>query len=148
MNYKHGFGSTRNRLYRIWSNMKSRCYNPKASRYEHYGGKGITVCPEWHDNFQAFHDWAMSHGYQDDLSIDRIDNGKGYSPDNCRWETTKKQANNLSVNRQITFQGITKTLSEWAATTGINRRTIAARLDLRGWTVEQALTILVGKKVV
>ena len=147
MNYKHVLGSTKNRLYRIWANKKSRCYNPKASRYEHYGGKGITVCTEWRDNFQAFHDWAISHGYRDDLSIDRIDVNGNYEPGNCRWATAKKQSNNLSVNRKITFNKVTKTLSEWAAITGIDRRTIAARLDLQGWTVEQALTVQPGKKV-
>lgn len=148
MNYKHGLGNTKNRLYRIWANMKSRCYNPKASRFEHYGGKGVTICPEWRNNFQAFHDWAMSHGYSDELSIDRIDVNGNYEPDNCRWERPKAQSNNLSVNRKITFNGVTRTLSEWATVTGINRGTIAARLDLRGWTVEQALTIPVGRKVV
>lgn len=148
MNYKHGFGSTKNRLYRIWTNMKSRCYNPKASRYEHYGGKGVTVCPEWLNDFQAFYDWAMSHGYSDELSIDRIDVNGNYEPGNCRWEPPKGQSNNLSVNRKITFNGMTKTLAEWAAVTGINRRTISARLDVRGWSVEKALTVPVGKKVV
>lgn len=148
MNYKHGYGTTQNRLYRIWANMKSRCYNPKASRFEHYGGKGVIICPEWLHSFQAFHDWAMSHGYSDELTIDRIDVNGNYEPGNCRWTLPKSQSNNLSVNRKITFDGVTRTLSEWATATGINRRTIAARLDLQGWTVEQALTIPVGKKVV
>jgi hypothetical protein len=148
VNYKHGFGSTKNRLYRIWANMKSRCYNPKASRYEHYGGKGVTVCDEWLNDFQAFYDWAMAHGYSDNLTIDRIDVNGNYEPRNCRWEHPKGQSNNLSVNRKITFNGMTKTLAEWAAVTGINRRTIAARLDVRGWSVEKALTVPVGKKVV
>lgn len=147
MNYKHGHGTTKNRLYRIWANMKSRCYNPKASRFEHYGGKGVIVCEEWRNSFQAFHDWAMSHGYADNLSIDRIDVNGNYEPGNCRWEQPKGQSNSLSVNRKITFNGITKTLAEWAAITGINRRTIAARLDLHGWSVERALTVPVGKKV-
>ena len=147
MNYTHGYGSTKNRLYRIWANMKSRCYNPKASRFEHYGGKGITICDEWYNRFQAFHDWAISHGYSDELSIDRIDVNGNYEPGNCRWEIPKTQSNNLSVNRKITFNGITRTLSEWATITGINRRTIAARIDLHGWSVERALTIPVGKKV-
>lgn len=147
MNYKHGHGTIKNRLYRIWANMKSRCYNPKASRYEHYGGKGVIVCNEWLHDFKTFYDWAMSHGYQDDLSIDRIDVNGNYEPGNCRWESPKGQANNLSVNRKITFNGITKTLAEWAAITGIDRRTIAARLDVRGWNVEKALTVPVGKKV-
>lgn len=88
----HGLYGTR--LSRIWRNMKNRCYNPNDPNYKFYGSRGITVCAEWLNDFQAFYDWAISHGYRDDLSIDRIDNDKGYSPDNCRWVTMKVQATN------------------------------------------------------
>lgn len=74
--------------------MKIRCYDDKCKDYKHYGGRGITVCDEWLNGFQAFYDWAMSHGYADNLSIDRIDNEKGYSPDNCRWVTASEQNKN------------------------------------------------------
>lgn len=74
--------------------MKTRCYNPNAQNYKDYGGRGITICSEWFHDFAAFRDWAMSHGYQDDLTIDRIDNSKGYGPDNCRWATMKEQRAN------------------------------------------------------
>lgn len=148
MNYKHGYGTVQNRLYRIWANMKSRCYNPKATRFNCYGGKGVSVCDEWRNSFQIFHDWAVANGYSDNLSIDRIDGNGNYEPGNCRWVQPEIQSNNLSVNRRITCNGTTRTLAEWSVITGINRRTIAARLDLRGWTIEQALMIPVRKKAV
>lgn len=84
----------KSRLYRIWGAMKTRCYNPKFQYFKNYGGRGIIICKEWLNDFQAFYKWAMSHGYRDGLSIDRIDNDKGYSPDNCRWVTMKEQRHN------------------------------------------------------
>lgn len=77
-------GCTHTRLFSIWHNMKSRCYYTKGKDYKDYGARGITVCAEWLHDFAAFRDWAMTHGYRDDLSIDRIDNDKGYSLENCR----------------------------------------------------------------
>ena len=87
-------GGSRSRLYRIWKGMKNRCYNPKQSRYELYGGRGITICDEWLNDFAAFQEWAALNGYDENLTIDRIDNDKGYCPDNCRWATYAEQIHN------------------------------------------------------
>ena len=82
------------KLHGVWNNMKQRCSNPNHQKWTDYGARGITVCDEWKDDFRAFHDWAMANGYEDHLTIDRIDNDKGYSPQNCRWVTMQVQRHN------------------------------------------------------
>ena len=85
---------SRSRLYRVWSGMKNRCLNPKATKYEIYGGKGVKVCPEWLQSFENFRDWAMANGYTDNLTIDRIDGNGNYEPSNCRWTSYSEQNKN------------------------------------------------------
>ena len=126
------------RLYRIYAHMKERCSNENNKNYERYGGRGITVCDEWLQNFQAFYDWAMANGYKDSLTIDRIDNDKGYSPENCRWVTMKEQSNNKSCNIIITFNGKTQTLKQWADELGMNYTRLYQRIYVRGWSIEKA----------
>lgn len=112
--YKHGFRNTR--IYRIYNNMKQRCNNPNSHKYPRYGGRGISICPEWNcrEGLAAFGEWALKNGYADNLTLDRIDNDGDYTPQNCRWVDLKKQSNNRSDNDYITFNGETHTLSEWA----------------------------------
>ena len=140
---KHGLYYTR--LYKTWSNMKDRCCNPKNRSYPRYGGRGITVCEEWLHNFQAFYDWAMANGYRDDLSIDRIDNDKGYSSDNCRWATAEMQLNNVSTNRRVTINGKIMTLKQWCELFKMNYETVRYRLN-KGWTPEEAFGLIPRKK--
>ena len=119
--------------------MKARCVDSNSHKYHAYGGRGITICEEWLNSFEAFYDWAMANGYRDDLSIDRIDNDGNYCPENCRWATPKEQANNTRTNRLLEHNGEKRTVSEWADITGIAKKAIYRRLG-RGWSVEKALT--------
>lgn len=135
-NIKHGMTGTR--IYNIWFSMRQRCYYAKNRCYNTYGAEGKTVCDEWKDNFQAFYDWAMANGYQDNLSIERIDNSKGYSPDNCKFATTIEQANNKRNNRWITYNNETHTMAEWARIKDIPYRRLKNRLQL-GMQIEKAL---------
>ena len=94
------------RLYRIWVDMHNRCYQKSYHAYNHYGGRGITICDEWLHDFQTFFNWAIENGYKDNLSIDRIDNEKGYSPDNCRWVTMEEQNKNKRVENGFKIKEI------------------------------------------
>lgn len=138
-------GETGTRLYSIWCNMKKRCDDQKYKSYPNYGAKGIKVCPEWSESFEAFRDWSISNGYRDDLTIDRIDVYGNYEPENCRWSTMLEQQNNRGNNRVISFRGVSKTVSQWAKETGISEGTIRSRLD-RGWPADRVLADPVNKK--
>jgi len=128
-------------LYGIWGIMKSRCGNPNTFAYDRYGGRGIAVCEEWNESrgFAAFKDWALANGYQDDLTIDRIDNDGNYTPENCRWVDMKTQANNRKSNVLITIDGRTQNKKQWADEIGVHKRTFDNRLE-SGWDFEKILT--------
>lgn len=135
----HGKKDTR--IYYIWSAMKQRCLNPNSRNYSNYGGRGITVCEDWKYSFENFYNWSLGNGYNDNLSIDRIDNNLGYCPENCRWTDGHTQANNTRHNKMLTHNGKTRTMSEWSKETGIKYQKIKDRLNKCGWSVEQALSI-------
>jgi hypothetical protein len=118
--------------------MLNRCFNPLNAQYKRYGGRGITVCKEWKDDIQSFFDWAFSNGYDDSLSIDRIDSDGNYEHSNCRWVTVKEQARNKSSNIKITYNGETKVLSDWAAEKGMGVSVLNFRIK-RGWDIHTAL---------
>lgn len=126
------------RIHRIWKGMKDRCLNPNYHSYSRYGGRGITICDEWINDSNAFEKWAVSNGYSDEFSIDRIDNDKGYSPDNCRWVDRITQQNNTSSNLYLEYAGIKLTASEWARKLGISRDVIYERYK-KGLPVEKVL---------
>lgn len=133
---KHGMTNTI--IYRAWAHMKTRCNNPKDKSYHLYGGRGISVCERW-DSFQNFYK-DMGATWKKGLSLERIDNNKGYCPENCKWATTKQQSRNTRWNRKITYKGRTMILTDWAKEVGLAFNTLQHRLNT-GWTVKKALEV-------
>ena len=130
-------GSKRNRLYCIWKSMRQRCNCPRNAAYKNYGGRGIKICDEWND-YPIFESWAFGNGYADDLSIERIDINKGYSPDNCKWIPLKDQCLNKQDTIWIDYKGQRKQLKVWCDELGLKYGKIAQRLGPMGWSVERA----------
>lgn len=139
----HGLTSTPE--YRNWQALKARCNNPKAFGFHAYGGRGITVSPEWENSFENFLN-DMGLRPSETHSIERVDGNKGYSKDNCVWATRLEQANNTRSNRPITYNGETLNLSQWARKVRIPVTTLLNRLDNRHMTVEQAFTFKAWQK--
>jgi hypothetical protein len=119
-NKKYDEKIVKSRLYTIWNNMKERCDDVSN---KNYGGRGISICKEWRENYKTFYDWAVKNGYNDKLSIDRIDFNGNYYPENCRWANHEIQANNTRKNVFFTYGGITKSVSQWAREFGISHST-------------------------
>ncbi len=136
----------RTRAYSSWAAMRQRCTDPNFWAFDHYGGRGITICKRWRHSFENF--LADMGEPAKGMTLDRIDNDGGYSPENCRWATRKEQANNSRKNVMVTFRGKTQSLSRWSEEVGIRPERISRRLK-NGWSVEQALTIpaCAGQKI-
>ena len=126
---RHGetHGESGAKLYSVWKNMRHRCSLKNNSAYKNYGGRGIRVCAEWDENFEAFRDWALANGHKENLEIDRIDNDGNYEPGNCRWATRRTQCRNHRRNVQITIKGKTRCLTEWAKLYNLNAVTVNSR---------------------
>lgn len=131
---KHGKRHTK--IYRVFAAMKSRCYNRNNKEYNNYGRRGITICQEWLDDFMNFYTWSMENGYQEGLSIDRIDNDGNYEPANCRWTDRKTQQNNRRSNTYLSYNNKTQTLAQWGEELNIDQHTISAR---KGWPDKECL---------
>lgn len=134
---KHGMCYTR--LNGIYRRMKQRCINPNSPRYTDYGGRGIRVCKEWVDDFMNFYNWAIQNGYSDKLTLDRINNDGNYEPNNCRWATTRQQANNTRHNHILVYQGVSHTMAEWAEIKGLPYSSLNQRINVLKWPIDKAL---------
>ena len=132
-------GKTKTRLYSIWEGLVQRCCNPKCKDYYKYGKIGRGLCEEWRDS-DIFITWALSNGYSDELSLDRIDNMKGYSPDNCRFATRTQQNSNKLNNRIITYKDYTGTVKDVCAYFNLIEKRVRTRIE-HGWTIEDAIEL-------
>ena len=133
---KHNKSNTK--LYRKYYAMKQRCYNSKYSRYFDYGGRGIKICDEWKNNFMSFYNWAINNGYQENLSIDRIDVNGNYCPENCRWITMEEQQSNTRKSHFIEYNGEKHTIAEWSRIIKVSPNTIRFHLN-RGRTIKDVI---------
>ena len=130
----------KDRLRSIWKNMVSRCCNVNFPDYPNYGGRGIEICGKWvgKNGFINFYDWAISNGYSENLTLDRIDNDEGYSPQNCRWANWETQCSNKRTNHYLTYVGITKTATQWAKMLGYRKQIFQYRMK-KGLSDEDVL---------
>lgn len=135
---KRVHGKTHTRLYNIYRGMKARCYNKNYQAYKNYGGRCIRICDEWLNDFMNFYNWAYENGYDDNLTIDRIDVNGNYEPNNCKWATRKQQNLNTRQNVYLTYNGKTQTMKEWAEELNIHYKVIQRR-HKKGWSDKECL---------
>jgi hypothetical protein len=142
---KHGgFGT---KLYTVWVQIKYRCHNPACASFTDYGGRGIGICSEWDQSFPVFRDWAIANGWRPELQIDRRDNNRGYSPDNCRFVTMIENLRNRRITKLITAWGETKPLTAWiedqrckCSESGLRHRLFPYKKHNRKWSAEDAIS--------
>lgn len=129
----------RDKLYRVFAGMKERCYNPHHDMFRYYGGSGVSICEAWLNDYSAFHQWAITNGYKEGLTIERVNTFGNYEPSNCKWIPMSEQSKNRRNNRILTFNGQTKKVIEWAEITSLPGTLIIQRIK-RGWSIEKSLT--------
>lgn len=137
-NKNNTFGYSKDGLYKIYRGIINRTTNPNHCAYKNYGARGIKICEEWFNDFTLFYQWSINNGYIKGLTIERINNDKGYFPDNCCWITRNQQQTNKRNNHLVTYKGITKTISEWAREYNIKFNTLSYRIN-KGWSIEKSL---------
>lgn len=140
---KHGLKN--HPLYGTWTRIKTRCYNKNCKDYKDYGGRGITVCNLWKDDFIEFFYWAIKHGWEKGMTIERIDVEQGYSPNNCKWIPMSEQPKNRRNVNKIKYNGETHTIAEWARIKGVARKTLESRFHSKNFTIEEAFEKPVNK---
>jgi len=141
---KFGKSVYKEKLYSVWNGIKNRCRNPNDRAYKNYGGRGITICRQWEKDYQIFREWAFENGYKNGMWIDRIDNDGPYSPENCRWSTSKEQSKNKRTSVFVMYKGKRMNLADAAEQSGIKWSTLRRRINL-GWD-ESRLFDRVDKK--
>lgn len=142
--FKHGL--KKHPLYDVWGKIKCRCLKKTDKDYSDYGGRGINVHAEWIADFKAFYDWAILNGWRKGLEIDRRNNDGDYCPENCRFVTRSVNMRNTRRNNNVTFNGQTRCLTEWAEILQVNRYSLFNRIFNLGWSVEDAFTIPIKTK--
>lgn len=136
---KHSVAPSEHPLYDVWRTIKRRCYDRSYKDFGRYGGRGITMCKEWKEDYMSFYNWALAHGWKKGLTLDRVCNERGYSPYNCKFVSRRVQANNRSTNTKIKANGMEHTIAQWSRINHIEETTIIQRIT-RGWDPAKAVT--------
>jgi hypothetical protein len=137
--YNRTHGMSKTRIYHEWLSMRKRCNNENDKDYYRYGGRGIKVCDDWNESFERFYEWAMNNGYQDNLTIERLDNDKGYNSENCKWIPMSEQSNNREFCRLFTYNGKTQNLHRWCLEMNVDYKLVNNRINALGWDFEKAI---------
>lgn len=148
-NLKHGdsINNKRTRLNSIYTGMKTRCYNKNSFKYKNYGARGIVICNKWIDDYNEFKTWSLNNGYNDNLTIERINVNGNYEPENCKWATIKEQENNRTNNHLIKYNNEIHNIKEWSDILNINYHVLYMKLSKTNWSMTKIFLNEVNKYV-